>query len=96
MPGGNQEVPTDQGVQVTKSEIVEALRCAADLCSDRHPSGFRMFGSAVSRASHLTGVPFRAMERAAIDVDVDLIGHAHAESKRTALLEAAQRIEESE
>ncbi len=81
---------------MTKSEIVEALRCAADLCSGRHPIGFRMFGSSVSRASDVTGVPFSHMEQAASDVGVNILSHASYDSKVAALLEAAQRIEESE
>ena len=55
-----------------------------------------MFGSSVSRAADLTGVSFRALEKASIMVGVNIMGHVSEDSKRSALLEAAQRIEESE
>ncbi len=72
----------------TNEEIIETLRCAADLCNGNSVS------AALTDAAHLTGVHFYAVYQAAMDV----LGFDPIESmnnKQTNLLEAAQRIEES-
>ena len=83
---------------MTKSEIVEALRCAADLCKDAVSSGSAVVevGGAVMDGN------FDAMVNAARCVGVNIItkpdgvNGLYSEEKRFALLEAAQRIEEEQ
>lgn len=78
---------------MTKSEIVEALRCAADLCGSVE----------FANQSVVTAALSLGLSTCAMDVAIrSALGHQDwafrqsAEHKRHDLLEAAQRIEEGE
>ena len=83
---------------MTKSEIVEALRCAADLCSEvRGPN----YGGEVGLALRRLGWNHSSLSKdwedvygafRAVRYDPPFAG----EDKRHDLLEAAQRIEEGQ
>jgi alpha-amylase/alpha-mannosidase (GH57 family) len=75
---------------MTKPEIVEALRCAADLCSGAY------WRYSIGDATTWLDVSCTEVADSAVQALGRYIAAASEEVKRHDLLEAAQRIEESE
>jgi hypothetical protein len=74
---------------VTNAEVIEVLRCAADLIGQERSSGSEVVDACIWLDANDDDV--RALMRAA-GIDILL---TYGEHKRCLLLEAAQRIEES-
>lgn len=78
----------------TTEELVEALRCAADLCLEKYkPLAYEGAAALVDATDALEVSFVIVMDDASRALGFDPVG-LQGEEKRHALLEAAQRLEE--